>query len=115
REQVGAKGAKIDPHHPDVMQRQQEIAQCETIKQDVEASPAGSQKGQAGTDIAERAGQPALIDVDSRLKAVTAEIENDKREVDKLRKRSEVSHSHVTLTPMRAQQLPDVTANRVTG
>ena len=111
RKQVAEMGAKYTPRHPDVLKLQQEIAQWETLKQDVEASPAGSQKGQAGTDIAERAGQPALIDVDSRLKAVTAEIENDKREVDKLRKRIEVIHSHLSLTPMREQQLAEVTRN----
>src|SRR3989454_3710750 len=111
RKQVAEMGAKYTPRHPGVLKLQQEIAQWETLKQDVEASPAGSQKGQAGTDIAERVGQPALIDVDSRLKAVTAEIENDKREVDKLRKRIEVIHAHLSLTPMREQQLAEVTRN----
>src|SRR5207302_4220181 len=111
RKQLAQMEAKYTPRHPDVLNLQQEIAQWETIKQDLAAAPAGCQKGQAGTDIAERASQPALIDVDSRLQAVTAEIENDKREVDKLRKRIEVIHSHLSLTPMREQQLAEVTRN----
>src|SRR5207245_9532205 len=95
--------------HPDVLKLQQQISQWEALKQNVETPMASSQKGQAYADIAGPASQPALIDVDSRLKAVRAEIENDKQEVDKLRKGIEASQSRLRITPVREQQVTDVT------
>jgi len=111
RKQLAEAEAKYTPRHPDVLKLQQQINQWEALKQNVETPVASSQKGQAHADIAGPASQPALIDVDSRLKAVRAEIENDKQEVDKLRKGIEAIQSRLRITPVREQQMADVTRN----
>lgn len=111
RKQLRELEAKYTPSHPDVLKLRQHIHQWEALRQNVQKSAGSSQKVPANTDIAGLAGQPALIDVDSRLKAVGAEVETDKQEVDKLRKDIEAIHLRLRITPVREQQLSEVARN----
>ena len=111
RKQLRELEAKYTPRHPDVLKLRQQIDQWEALKQNLERPAGGSQNVQANADSTTFAGQPALIDVESRLKAVEAEIENDKKEVDKLQKDIEEIQSRLRVTPVREQQLSEVTRN----
>jgi len=113
RKQLAEMEAKYTPRHPDVLKLRQQIDQWEALKQNVETPVTTSQKDQAHADIdiAGPASQPALIDVDSRLKAVRAEIENHHQEVEKLRKGIDAVQSRLRITPMREQQMAEVTRN----
>src|SRR2546425_6193141 len=111
RKQLAETEAKYTPRHPDVLKLRQQIDQWKALKQNVETPVAPSQKDQAHADIDGPASQPALIDVDSRLKAVRAEIENHHQEVEKLRKGIDAVQSRLRITPMREQQMAEGTRN----
>src|SRR5437879_5505602 len=103
RKQLAETEAKYTPRHPDVLKIRQQIDQWEALKQNVETPVYTSQKGhdQDDIDMAGPASQPALIDVDSRLKAVRAESEHPHQEVEKLRKGIDAVQSRLRITPMR--------------
>jgi polysaccharide chain length determinant protein (PEP-CTERM system associated) len=103
--QLSELQAKYTLKHPDVVRVQKQIAEWEQLKKRVVETPSDSK----GTP--EVADQPALAEVDSRLKAIEVEIGNNKQQVEKLRKQIDNVQGRLSLTPVREQQLAEVTRN----
>jgi polysaccharide chain length determinant protein (PEP-CTERM system associated) len=97
--------AKYTAKHPDVIKVQKQIVEWEQLKKRVEDTASDSK------DAHEAASQPALAEVDSRLKAIDVEIANNKQQAEKLRKQIDEVQSRLSLTPVREQQLAEVTRN----
>jgi uncharacterized protein involved in exopolysaccharide biosynthesis len=83
------------------------IAKTEALKRQTDAELA--KKAKEGQSTALVTDQPNLIEIESRLKAIRLEINNDKRDIEKLHKRILESQGHLSLTPVREQQLSGVT------
>jgi succinoglycan biosynthesis transport protein ExoP len=121
RKQKEELEAKYTPNHPDLVRVKQEIAQWEELnKKNEEAAKAEAKKvekadgGKAdddSTSTAAATGQPALAEVDSRLKAVDLEMTNDKKQAEKLHRQVDELRGRLSLTPVREQQLSEVTRN----
>ena len=105
KKQLAELQAKYTLKHPDVVRLQEQISEWEKLKKRAADSSNGSQ---AATDVVD---QPALAEVDSRLKAIEAEISNDKQQADKIRKQIGEVQTRLSLTPVREQQLAEVTRN----
>jgi len=112
RKQLADLQAKYTPHHPDVVRVKEQIAQWEDVKKRTEESQVAA-VGQAadGPEHGDVVNQPALAEVDSRLKAIEAEIASATQQAEKLRKQSADIQSRLSLTPVREQQLAEVTRN----
>jgi len=100
--------AKYTPQHPDVVRLREEIAR-------LESPSASSDRQQASDDaaLAESGGAETQnsIEVESRLKAVAVEIQDRTQEIDDLRKQIAAYQSHLNSTPLREQQLAELTRN----
>jgi uncharacterized protein involved in exopolysaccharide biosynthesis len=95
-----------------VLRTKEQIAQWEKVKKRTEDSASAAQAGTGDSSAtADSVNQPALAEVDSRLKAIEAEIANSKQQADKIRKQSADVQSRLSLTPVREQQLAEVTRN----
>ncbi|MGH9664074.1 MAG: GumC family protein [Bryobacteraceae bacterium] len=98
------------PEHPDVKKLKAQIAA-------LEATPLGKTEGHLEVPPAVAAAAPnrayeaALLETESRLKAIKLEIETNKRETAALKKQIAATQEHVGLTPVREQQLAEVTRN----
>jgi uncharacterized protein involved in exopolysaccharide biosynthesis len=88
---LNALSGKFTDRHPEIVRLRREIADWETAVQRL------------------RAERMPLAEIDSRLKAVHAEIENGKRESDDLRKRLRELQNRLNMTPVREQELAGVT------
>ena len=111
RKQLAELEAKYTPQHPDVQRVKEQIAQWEQVKSRPADSTSTPKGANSETSTASAADQPALAEVESRLKAVEAEIANDKQQAEKLRKQVEDVRARLSLTPVREQQLAEVTRN----
>lgn len=112
RKELADLEAKYTPHHPDVLRLKGQIAQWEKVKKRNDDAAAAAQSGNGdGAASGDAATQPALAEVESRLKAIEAEIANSKQQAEKLRKQSADVQSRLSLTPVREQQLAEVTRN----
>lgn len=111
RKQLAELEAKYTPEHPDVLRVKDQIAQWESLKHGAAASPPDAQGEHIDLATTDPIGQPTYAEVDSRLKAVEAEITNDKQQSDKIRKEIEDVRGHLSVTPVREQQLAEVTRN----
>jgi hypothetical protein len=102
RRQLAELQAKYTPHHPDVLRTKEQIAQWEKVKKRTEDSASAAQAGTGDSSAtADSVNQPALAEVDSRLKAIEAEIANSKQQADKIRKQSASKESSFELsTPL---------------
>lgn len=111
RRQLAELEAKYTPQHPDVKKVKEQIAQWEQVKNRPAESKSTPEVANGETPTSGAADQPALAEVESRLKAVEAEIANDKQQSEKLRKQVEDVRARLSLTPVREQQLAEVTRN----
>lgn len=119
RKQLKDLEGTYTPQHPDILKLKEKISQWETLRQQLSAEPASSQKkadqasgqkkDEAHAAAAAATPDPALIEVESRLKAVALEIQDGQKEVDALRTRIGEFQSRLNLTPVREQQLAEVT------
>src|SRR5882672_2848155 len=101
--------AKYTSRHPDVDKLRDQIAGWEQSRKQLEQAPETAPSAKApGTATLSPQG-PALAEVESRLKATKAEIENYQAEAKKLRARMDDLESRLNLTPLREQQLAEVT------
>ena len=89
--QLHALNAKFTDRHPEVARVKKEIADWEAAIQRL------------------RSQRMPVAEIDSRLKAVQAEIENGKRESEDLRKRIREVQNRLNMTPVREQELAGVT------
>jgi uncharacterized protein involved in exopolysaccharide biosynthesis len=88
--QLNALSGKFTDRHPEIVRLKRDIADWETAVQRL------------------RAERMPLVEIDSRLKAVQAEIESGKRESDDLRKRIRELQNRLNMTPVREQELAGV-------
>jgi len=103
--------AKYTSRHPDVDKLKDQIAGWQQSRKQLEQTPETAPSAKApGTATLSPQG-PALAEVDSRLKATKAEIENYQAEAKKLRARMDDLESRLNLTPLREQELSEVTRN----
>ena len=120
RHQFADAQVRYTDKHPTVVRLKREIASWEQRVAELDKAEKAAEKAEADAvaakgpaDPAEKAvpavADPALIDVDSRLKAVAAEIENYQKDQKTLKDRITDIQGHLNLTPVREQQLADVT------
>jgi polysaccharide chain length determinant protein (PEP-CTERM system associated) len=108
RAELADAEAKYTPQHPDVVRLKGEIAKWESLKKKVDADPASS--AHSASSAADAGTAPtAMIEIEGRLKAVQAETAGYKREIADLQARIQASQSHLSLTPVREQELSTVT------
>src|SRR5258708_602259 len=107
--------AKYTEQHPVMIQITREMAEWDKriaeLDKTEQAAPAASTDGPTtatGTPARSPA-DTALVEIDSRLKAVEAQIASYRKEEETLKERVKSVQAHLNLTPLREQQLSDVT------
>lgn len=104
--------SKYTDRYPEVIRTKGEIARLQAAQQQrkstKEESPSSTGRAEAATAAASTP-QPGLIEIDSRLKAVRVDIENRRKEMNSLRDRIQTTQAHLNLTPVREEQLTEVT------
>ena len=111
RRQLTDLEAKYTSRHPDVDKLKDQIAEWEALRQRLEAEQTDAQKGETSAAPVAPTRAPALAELDSRLKATKAEIDGYQREMKQLRQRIKEFESRLNLTPLREQELAEVTRN----
>jgi polysaccharide biosynthesis transport protein len=104
--------ARYTPEHPDVVRLREQIANAEALQRQSETAPASAKT--ASSQSRRNRNDPArstMAQLESQLKANELEIANRKQEVKALESEIEQYQSRLNLTPMREQQLADVSRN----
>jgi polysaccharide biosynthesis transport protein len=102
--------ARYTDRYPEIIQTKSEIARLEKLQQQQKSSAsAGSPKPPGGTIAGEDNAQPKLMEMDSRLNALRLDIENRRKQIELLRQRMQAVQAHLNLTPVREEQLAEVT------
>jgi polysaccharide chain length determinant protein (PEP-CTERM system associated) len=111
---LSAKQADLLSHytkrHPDVKTVEEQIAKVEKLKLQAEARIAAA-AASGTTDETVHASSPTEMEVESQLKANKMEIENRQRSVLDLQKRIGEYQGRLNMTPMREQQMAELTRN----
>lgn len=122
KKQLADLQATYTPEYPDIVRTKKQISEWEAVKHQIESEPPAGAKAD-DTTVAEKANapeakekaagaastaDPALVEVNSRLKAVDLEIRDRQKEINSLRERIRVVQSHLAQTPVREQQLAEV-------
>jgi succinoglycan biosynthesis transport protein ExoP len=98
--------------YPDVVALRDEIAKTQRLKAEIKAEIAARQgsgdKMEAITDPAELAEKQPLMQILSQLKSNDREIEDHKKQAQKLRAQITEYQRRLNLTPMREQELEDI-------
>lgn len=113
---------KYTPQHPDVVVLQKEIAELEGLRKRIETErsktgasvsgkAAGTPAAAAGTGANAGADDRGLMEIESRLKALGLEIAKGNTEDNELRQRVQEMQKRLNMTPVREQQLAEVTRN----
>jgi protein tyrosine kinase modulator len=103
--------AKYTARHPDVDKLRDQIAGWEQSRKQLEQKPDSVAPTEASVNTASRPQSVPLAEVESRLKITKLEIENYQDVAKKLRARMDDLESRLNLTPLREQQLAEVTRN----
>jgi polysaccharide chain length determinant protein (PEP-CTERM system associated) len=111
QKQLTGLEAKYTSRHPDVDKLKDQIAGWEQSRKQLEQTPESAPSAEASGTATPSPQGPALAEVESRLKATRAEIDNYQAEAKKLRARMDDLESRLNLTPLREQQLSEVTRN----
>ncbi len=102
---------KYADRHPDVIAAEEHVAATKLLVEKQNAERAKEAK----TAVAEARNSPetdqALIDIESRLKAVDVEIAKSKEAADELRNKIRDMQTRLARTPVREQELAEVTRN----
>ncbi len=102
RKELAESEARYTPQHPDVVRAKHQLTRLEAQQKVETAAAANVQKP-------ERPPDPAAIEAQSRLKALAHEIENHRKDAQELRDRIRNFQARLDLTPVREQQLAEVT------
>jgi polysaccharide biosynthesis transport protein len=98
--------------YPEVIQTKSEIARLEKLqRQQGNPGSAASSNAQGKDMPQEDSAQPNLIEIDSRLKAVRLDVESRKKQIELLNQRIQGLQAHLNLTPVRGEELAEVTRN----
>ena len=111
RKQLAELEAKYTQQHPDIVRVKEQLAQWESLKKHDAESSRDAQGDHTESTHSDSLDQPQYAEVDSRLKAVELEIANDKEQAEKTRKQIEEVRARLSITPVREQQLAEVTRN----
>lgn len=96
--------------YPEVIETKEEIAHLEASQKRQTASQANSNETVAGVQAPAADGAPSgQIEIDSRVKALSLEIESRRKQMGSLRARIGAMEGRLNLTPIREQQLAEVT------
>lgn len=102
--------SRYTDRYPDIIQVKAEIARMESLQRRQESSQQAASLTEVGDAIpVEDGDQPNLVAIDGRLKAVSLDLESRKREMQVLRQRIQVVQAHLNVTPVREEQLAEVT------
>jgi len=106
--QLADYSSRYTPNHPDVVHLKEQIQKLESMQ---ETAQAKNPKGDPDhpTTFGQLQAMTPMLQVESQLKANEVEIQNRQREVKELQSRVEGYQSRLNLTPLREQQLADVT------
>jgi succinoglycan biosynthesis transport protein ExoP len=107
QKQLSDLEGKYTSKHPDVDNLKDQIAQWDAIRQRLETQKKPEQAGGKPAEV--YAGDPATADVDSRLKATRVEIDSDQAQIKDLHRKITDEQSRLNLTPLREQQLAEIT------
>jgi protein tyrosine kinase modulator len=112
--ELASLGTRYTQRHPDVVHLKEQIATAEKVR-DQMGSDAHSAKGEEpGTATERRSGAraiPALTQLQSQFKANELEIANRKQEIASIEKQIGLYQARLNFTPIREQQLEEVTRN----
>lgn len=108
--------------HPDIVALQKEIAEIEGLKKRLETDRSKTSAGEgnkasgtsaaaASADADASANDRGLAEIESRLKALDLEIAKGNTESNELRQRVQEMQKRLNMTPVREQQLAEVTRN----
>jgi polysaccharide chain length determinant protein (PEP-CTERM system associated) len=97
------------PQHPDVVHLKEKIANAEKARQHAETAPGARGEESGGVRTARRASPGSQLE--SQFKANELEIQNRKQEVKDLEQQVSQYQSRLNMTPLRQQQLAEVTRN----
>ena len=104
--------SKYTDRYPEVIRTKSEIARLEKLRQQQGNSDAAASSKTQQADVAgDNNAQPNLIEIDSRLKALHLDIDNRRKQIEQLRQRIQELQAHLNLTPVRGEQLAEVTRN----
>lgn len=105
---LAERQARYKPEHPDIISLRKEIAESEALIERLRAADSRTRQaaGRAAT-VPDR----ELADVESRLKAIDVEIAKGQAELGQLRTRIQETQRRLGMTPVREQQLAEVTRN----
>jgi uncharacterized protein involved in exopolysaccharide biosynthesis len=94
--------AKYNPAYPEIVRLKDEISKWEAIKQQGATDTTTSAKSSAPSS------DPVYIELQSRLRSVRAEIENQSKEIAGIRRRLQDIQSRVGIVPLRQQELAEI-------
>ncbi len=120
KSQMADLTARYTARHPDVKHLKEEITETESVKSRIETEikAARSKPDQVGSDTADAhdPGDPAelrvlspVLEIESQLKASQLEMQNRQREIENLESTISAYENRLNSTPLREQQLADVT------
>lgn len=112
--ELASLSTRYTPLHPDVVHLKEQIATAEKMRSQMESNP-GPVKGN-GTGASAETGRgqrpiPALTQLQSQFKANELEIANRKQEIASIEKQIAMYQARLNFTPIREQQLEEVTRN----
>jgi polysaccharide chain length determinant protein (PEP-CTERM system associated) len=99
------------PQHPDIRALKYQISQLETLVPKVEPDAPLNEGATRETPSPLQAADPGFIETESRLKALSVEIENHKKDAKRIRTQVDDLRQRLGVTPVREQQLAEVTRN----
>lgn len=105
---------RYTPNHPDVRRLKEKIAALEKLNAtNVDKAAANTKKEDAGDpqpkNLSDLQAMSPIMQVEGQIKANDLEIKNREREVKELQARVESYQGRLNLTPLREQQLADLT------
>ncbi len=116
RSQLTDLSTRYTDRHPDVLQVKQQIEKTEKLKQEIEAEiasmaqdPTVEGEGPRPTNFAQLTVMSPVLQIESQRKASELEVQNRKREIQETEAQIRQYQSRLNLTPLREQQLADLT------
>jgi len=116
RAQLAELSSRYTENHPDVRKLKDRIATMERLQQQADTkAPSASQDAPGGdgrphpTTYSDLQAMSPRMEVESQLKANKLEIENHQRTIEQLGKQIEDYQARLNLTPVREQQLANLT------
>jgi len=103
--------AKYTPQHPDVIRLKAQIAQTEKMKKTLETDLANSstKSDRAPHSPSELQAMSPVLQLESQIKANDQEVSDSQNELTQLESQIKAYQSRLNITPVREQQLADLT------